>query len=362
MGGPSATNLQPTWTKHGFVQEKKKLDQTDADVLQNAAGKANVAVSRAFGAPVEVAAASAAGDPVKAAASTAKVVGLKVATSDSAKTSITNSATMVAGVTAAAKGDTFGAAYAAKTVLEKSPALAPFALAADVLMLSKGDDKLKAQAQAAQKSLETLASPNAPRAKKVKSGLDLATNAQSTMTLGQQLGRAIASVASFAERAEFLRPAVAAGRSAVSWIMKTPVGSVVRGLGKVLPFLNVAALANSIWVAHTVWKDRNSSSTTKGLAVGSIVASAGLFLVSITPALAPLLVPFAVAGMGVELGLFYARGRDQDHHDTDQVMSYGLSHPLEASKWTAQTLGKGARDLVAWLSGKVQHGLGAISG
>ncbi|HEY9856675.1 MAG TPA: hypothetical protein V6D05_13110 [Stenomitos sp.] len=360
MGGLNVTNLQPTWIKHRFTQEKKELDTTDADVLKNAAGKADAVVSKVVGAPVALASATASGDAVKAATEAAKAVGQTVATTDTAKSSIANGATMVAGVTAAAKGDTFGAAVAAKAVLEKTPALAPLALAADVLMLSKGDDKIKEQAKAAQKSLQTLASPTAGPAKKIKSGLDLATNAQATITLGQQLSHAVGSLGKFLERAEVFRPLVSSGRSAVTWLMETPLGSVVRGLGKVLPFLNVAALANSVWVSHAVWKDRQSSTTTKALAAGSIVTSAGLFLASVSSVFAPFLMPVALAGMTVELGLFYARRRDQDSKDTDKVMVYGLTHPLDALKLTAKTLVKGGRDIANWLGGKVKHGLAAI--
>lgn len=362
MGGLSATNLQPTWIKHRFTQEKKELDKTDADVLKNAAGKADAVVSKVLGAPVALASATASGDAVTAATEAAKAVGQTVATTDTAKSSIANGATMVAGVTAAAKGDTFGAAVAAKAVLEKSPALAPLALAADVLMLSKGDDKLKEQAKAAQKSLKTLASPTAGPAKKFKSGLDLATNAQATITLGQQLGHAVASLGKFLDRAEIFRPLVSSGRTAYAWLMKTPIGSVVRGLGKILPFLNVAALANSVWVVHEVWKDRKSSTTTKALAAGSIVTSAGLFLASVSSVFAPFLMPVALAGMAVELGLFYARRRDQESQDTDKVMAYGLTHPFDALQLTAKTLVKGAQDVVKWLGGKLKSGLDAIGG
>lgn len=360
MAGISATNLRPTWIKHRFTQEPAELDKTEESVLKNAAGKADAVVSKVIGAPVALASATASGDAAVAAAEAVKAVGQKTATTDVAKNSLANGATMVAGVTAAAKGDTFGAAVAAKAVLEKAPALAPLALAADVLMLSKSDDKLKEQAQAAQKSLKTLASPVASPAKKVKSGLDLATNAQASIVLGQQMFRAVSSVGRFAEKAEVLQPVVASGRGAYAWLMKTPLGSVVRGLGKILPFLNVAALANSVWVTHEVWKDKKSSTTTRALATGSIVASAGLFLASVTTAFAPFLMPVALVGIGIELGLFYARRRDQQSADTDKVIAYGLTHPVEGLKLTAKTLGKGAQSIWRWMGEKLKSGLDAI--
>lgn len=362
MAGISPTNLPPTWIKHRFTQEKKELDKTDAEVLKNAAGKADAVVSKVLGAPVALAAATASGDAVTAATEAAKAVGQKVATTDTAKSSIASGATMVAGVTAAAKGDAFGAAVAAKTVLEKSPALAPLALAADVLMLAKGDDKIKEQAKAAQKSLQTLASPIASPAKKVQSSLDLATNAQSTIVLGQQIGHAASSLGKFLERSELFRPMVSTGRNAASWLMKTPVGSLIRGLGKALPFLNVAALANSVWVTHQVWKDPKSSTTTKALATGSILSSAGLFLASVSSMFAPFLMPVAFAGMAVELGLFYARRRDQESSDTDKVLAYGFTHPLQGLKLTAKTLAKGAQDVGNWLGEKLKSGFHAIAG
>ncbi len=360
-GISTATNLQPTWIKHRFTQEEK-LDKTDKDVLTNAAGKADAVVSKVVGAPVALAAATASGNAAVAVAETAKAVGQSVATTDSAKSSLASGATMVAGVTAAAKGDTFGAAVAAKAVLEKTPALAPLALAADVLMLSKGDEKIKAQAKAAKESLQTLASPIASRAKKVKSGLDLATNVQGSIVLGQQMGRAVGSLGRFLEKAEFLKPMVASGRGAVAWIMKSPIGSLINGLGKILPFLNVAALANSVWVTHSVWKDPKSSVATKALAAGSIVASAGLFLTSVTTMFAPFLLPVALVGIGVELGLFYARRRDQQVGDTDKVLTYGFTHPLEGLKFTAKTLGDGAKSVTKWLGEKLQSGWKAIAG
>lgn len=350
MGGLSATNLQPTWVQHRFTREKKQLDQTEADVLHNAAGKADAVVSKVLGTPVSLAAATASGDAVAAATEAAKGLGNRVATTDSAKTSIANGATVMAGVTAAAKGDTYGAAVAAKTVLEKSPALAPLALAADVLMLSRGDDKIKEQAEAARKSLKTLASPTADPAKKLKSGLDLATTAQATLTLAQQLGNATASLGKFLEQSEIFRPLVSTSRSGYAWLMKTPIGSLMRGLGKILPFLNVAALANSLWVSHTVWADGRSSTTTKALAGASILTSAGLFLASVSSVFAPFLMPMAVAGMAAELGLYYARRRDQESKDTDKLLVHGLTHPLDALKMTTKTLGKGAKDLVSWLA------------
>lgn len=360
-GITNATNLQPAWIKHRFTQEQA-LDKTDEDVLKNAAGKADAVVSKVVGAPVALASATASGNAAVAVAETAKAVGQSVATTDTAKNSLANGATMVAGVTAAAKGDTFGAAVAAKAVLEKTPALAPLALAADVLLLSKGDEKIKEQAQAAQKSLKTLTSPVASPAKKVKSGLDLATNVQSSIVLGQQMARAVAGLGRFAEKAEVLKPLVASGRGAYAWLMKTPIGSIVNGLGKILPFLNVAALANSVWVTSSVWKDPKSSTATKTLAVGSIIASAGLFLASVTTVFAPFLMPVALAGIGVELGLFYARRRDQDQGDTDKVLAYGFTHPVEGLKFTAKTLMDGAKTVVAWMGKKLQSGWDAITG
>lgn len=362
MAGISAINQQPTWIKHRFTQEKKELDKTDADVLKNAAGKADALVSKVVGAPVTFATATASGNAVVAASEAAKAVGQSVASTAGAKSSIASGATMVAGVAAAAKGDAFGAALAAKTVLEKSPALAPLALAADVLMLAKGNGKIKEQAQAAQKNLQTLASPIAAPAKKVKSSLDLATNVQASIVLGQQLGHAASSLGKFLEQAEIFRPLVSSGRNAATWLMKTPVGSIVRGLGKALPFLNVAALASSIWVTHSVWKDPKSSTTTKTLATGSVLASAGLFLASISAAFAPFLMPVALVGLGVELGLFYARRRDQESADTDKVLAFGFTHPLQGLELTAKTLGKGARDVVEWLGGKLKSGYEAIAG
>lgn len=362
MAGISATNIQPTWIKHRFTQEQQELDKTDSDVLKNAAGKADAFVSKVVGAPVALASATASGNAVVAATEMAKAVGQSVATTDTTKNSIASGATMVAGVTAAAKGDTFGAAVAAKAVLEKSPTLAPFALAADVLMLAKGNGKIKEQAVAAQKSLKTIASPIAAPAKKVKSSLDLATNVQASIVLGQQMGHAASSLGKFLEKAEALRPLVANGRNAFAWIMKTPIGSVVRGLGKALPFLNVAALANSVWIAHSVFKDPKSSTTTRTLATGSIIASAGLFIASVSAAFAPFLMPVAFLGIGVELGLFYARRRDQQSADTDKVLAYGFSHPLEGLQITAKTLGKGAKSVAKWLNDKVKSGFAAIAG
>ncbi|HEY9900426.1 MAG TPA: hypothetical protein V6D00_14720 [Pantanalinema sp.] len=334
------------------------LDQTESVLLKNAATKADKLVSSVVGTSVGVAAAAVSGDSVAAVTEAAKAMGGKVATSDALKTGIANGATMVAGVAAVANGDAFAAAAATKAVLENAPAaLAPLAVVADVVMLAKGDKKLKDKAQAAAKEVETLTSPVASPVKKTKSALDLATHAQGGITLGKELIAAWSSIGTFAARSRTLAPTVKALGRGVDWLMKTPVGSIFRGLGKALPFLNVAALANSVWIGYDVFKAKESSTTTRALAVGSIVSSAGLFLATVSAAFAPMLLPMALGGLVVELSLFYARRNDQQAGDTDRKLGYALSHPVEGAELAARTAMKGIDATLDWFALNLRQGV-----
>lgn len=371
MSGIGNTNLQPHWLRKRPLTEeapetagqdqtddpKANLDETETGLLRNAATKADKLVSSVVGTSVTVASSAVSGDSVGAVTEAAKAMGEKVAANDAVKARISNGAAVFAGVAAAANGDAFAAAAATKAVLEKAPALAPLAFVANVVMLAKGDDQLKDKAAAAVKEVETLTSPVAPPAEKAKSALDLATHAQSTITLGKELISAATGIGHFAARAKALAPTVSALGRSVDWLMKTPIGSIFRGLGKALPFLNVTALANSIWISHDVFKAKESSTTTKALAVGSVVSSAGLFLATVSAAFAPSLLPMALGGLAVELSLFYSRRNDQKAGDTDRKLGYALSHPVEGAEMAARAAMKGIDATLDWFALNLKQGV-----
>ncbi|MNX98391.1 hypothetical protein D3C86_1308010 [compost metagenome] len=144
--------------------------------------------------------------------------------------------------------------------------------------------------------------------------------------------------------------------------MKTPVGSIFRGLGKALPFLNVAALANSIWIGHDVFKAKESSSTTKTLAVGSIASSAGLFLATVSAPFAPLLLPMALGGLVVELSLFYSRRNDQQSGDTDRKLAHAIANPLEGAEMAARTAMKAIDSTLDWFAKNLKEGVDNLTG
>lgn len=374
--GSTNSNMQPHWLRKSPSTEEtaegdreqltgdpaNDLDETETDLLKNAATKADKFVSSVVGTSVTVASAAASGDSVGAVTEAAKAVGEKVTANDALKTGIANSATVVAGVAAVANGDTFAAAAATKAVLEKAPpVLAPLAVVADVVMLAKGDEKLKDKAAAAAKEVETLTSPVASPTKKAKSALDLATHAQGSITLGKELIAAATGIGHFASRSKALAPTVSALGRGVEWLMKTPVGSIFRGLGKALPFLNVAALANSIWIGHDVFKAKESSNTTKALAVGSVVSSAGLFLATVSAAFAPLLLPMALGGLAVELSLFYSRRNDQKSGNTDKKVGYALSHPVEGAEMAARAGVKAVDSALDWFALNLKSGVDKLA-
>jgi hypothetical protein len=235
-------------------------------------------------------------------------------------------APVVGGVAAAMRGDSFTAASAVSEIAKSSPALAPVVVAADVAMILSGHKKLKSTTADAQKAVKTLESPVASRKAKVQSAIGLAMDARMTLLAGTQFADAASRLGHTMDAHGVARPMVQTLRSASRGIMSTPLGSLIRGLVKILPVLNVIGFANSAWIGVDICRDHAASHTTKLLAVGSILFSGLLVAASIFSPLAFLTLPAALGGLADELALYYARRNDKRRHDTDQAVASSVAH------------------------------------
>ena len=217
------------------------------------------------------------------------------------------------GWVAVANGDVYAASKAIREVTAKSPALAPVTVVADLLLLSQSDRAAKQEVQGLSRELDVLVSEQATGADKVNSGINLATRLRSGIQLGEVVVEASGNVARTLKRFDSLSAVVNPMFRFGTRLAASPLGRVASMAGKWVPYLNVAATLTSYRNLWRVAHDQEAGVGTKALAVGSALAGTGLAVASFAPPLAPLVLPFALAGLGCDLGLLWAESRDQQH-------------------------------------------------
>lgn len=335
----------------------EKTDKTEEAIKESAANKADALVGKMVGGTA-LSTSVATGNAAGAAVEAAKVAAKTMKATPQVAEGIAKGATVVSGAVAAASGDTFAAAATAKTVLENSPNLKKFAVLADAVMIASGDKKLGETIQEVKKEAQKVVSPNSTAGDRWKSGLKLAQHVQGGVILSQQLTGAARGVVGWMSKSSAFSGFASGIRNLAKGIVNSPLGTLFKKLGKLMPVLNLAALANSVRIAIDIWRDPRSSKTSKSLVVGSVASGVALFGASVITGVAAIVPAAAAFGLASELGLMATRKRDLEQGNTDRQMARYLTNPAEG----VQALGKLAADIGKGITkdvSKVAQKLGA---
>lgn len=311
--------------------EPQVEDQTKDEIMASVANKADVFVGKMVGG-TSISTKVANGDATAAALEAAKVAAKTIAPTPEVADGIAKGATVVNGAVAAAKGDHFAAASSAKTVLKNSPSLSKLTVVADAVMIATGDKKIEATIQEVKKEAQKVVSPLTTTGDRIKSGLKLAQHTQSSVVLGKQLGEAAGDLIGWAGKFPAFKGMSEGLKSFGATLSASPLGSLFRKLGKLMPVLNLAALANSVRIAVDIWRDPRSSKTSKTLVAGSVASGMVLFGASVVTGGAALVPAAAAFGVATELGLMATRKRDLEEGNTDRQMAAYLANPVEGAK------------------------------
>ncbi len=341
------------------AQEPQEDDQTKDAIKASVANKADVFVGKMVGG-TSINSTVANGDATGAALEAAKVAAKALPTSPAVAEGVVKGATVVSGAVAAANGDHFAAAMTAKKVLENSPSLKPLAVVADAVMIATGDKKIGETIQEVKKEAKKVVSPLTTTGDRVKSGLKLAQHTQSGVVLTQQLGEALRGIGGWLSKFPLFKGAIdGAGRFAAT-VSASPLGTLVRKLGKLMPVVNLAALANSVRIAIDIWRDPRSSKTSKALVTGSIASGAVIFGATLVTGGAALVPAAAAFGVATELGLMATRKRDVEEGNTDRQMAAYITNPVAGAKAfgklvseTASSIGRDLGKIIGKLSAKL---------
>jgi len=323
--------------------EDANKDQTEEAIKASVANKTDVVVGKLVGG-TSISSVVANGDGTAAALEAAKVAAKTVVSTPEVADGIVKGATVVTGAVAAAKGDHFAAAVTAKSVLKNAntPGLAKLSVVADAVMIATGDKKLTATVEEVKKEAKKVVSPLTTGGDRLKSSLKLAQHTQNGVILTRQLADSIGDIGRWIGKFPVFKGLTeGAGRLGAA-IASSPLGAAVRKLGKLMPVLNLAALANSVRIAVDIWRDPRSSLTSKALVTGSVASGAVLFGASIATGGAALIPAAAAFGVASELGLIATRQRDLTEGNTDRQMVHYLQNPVEGvkafGKLTAETV------------------------
>ncbi|MDB5097231.1 MAG: hypothetical protein JWM80_1652 [Cyanobacteria bacterium RYN_339] len=301
-------------------------------------------------------------DAVKASADVLKLSGdvLAKATSDSmsaAGSKLGAGGHLLASADQIVKGDTYAAASAAQTGLQKlSPALSasPVGAVANAILLGSGNQKLGDQAKTlkttAAKALSSKASPT----QRVKAAFDFTVAGQQLANIGRAMGNAVVGLGTFAaaQASSIARLAPLAGKleKGAAKVAVSPLGRSLRFLNKWIPLLNVAGVALSGKAAVDVFRGEKSSKTTKVLSIASLLTAAGGLAAGLTLGGLPF-VGVIGASVAADLALAAARKRDLTQGDMDQQVATWKAHPAAAAVGATR-----------WLGHAVQAGGNAVIG
>lgn len=323
------------------AEEPQEGDQTKEAIKASVANKADVFVGKMVGGTA-ISSTVASGDATGAALEAAKVAAKALPTTPAVAEGVVKGATVVSGAVAAANGDHFAAAMTAKTVLQNSPSLKPLAVVADAVMIATGDKKIEETIKEVKKEAKKVVSPLTTSGDRVKSGLKLAQHTQSGVVLTQQLSGALRGIGGWlAKFPVFKGFTQGVGRMSAA-LSASPLGVMVRKLGKLMPVINLAALANSVRIGIDIWRDPRSSVTSKALVAGSVASGAVIFGASIATGGAALVPAAAAFGIASELGLMAARKRDLEEGNTDRQMASYIANPIAGAKAFGELIGNTA--------------------
>ncbi|MNR81176.1 hypothetical protein D3C86_627230 [compost metagenome] len=329
--------------------EPQEGDETEEAIKASVANKTDVAVGNLIGS-TSISSKVVNGDATAAAIEATKVVAKTMSTSPEVADGIAKGATVVSSAVAAAKGDHFAAAATAKNVLKNSPNLAPLAVVADAVMIATGDKKLSATVEEVKKEAKKVVSPLTTKGDRLKSGLQLAQHTQSGVILSQQIVDAAGDLVRWLGKSPAFKGMTSGLGRIGAAISASPLGTLVRKLGKFMPVLNFAALANSVRIGLDIWRDPRSSKTSKGLVAGSVASGMVLFGASIVTGGAALIPAAAAFGIATELGLIATRKRDLEQGNTDRQMASYLANPAEGAKALGKLVVDTGNDIVKTLT------------
>jgi hypothetical protein len=261
----------------------------------------------------------------------------------------------------AAQGDTYSAAAAAQTAVAKmSSGLAesPVGAVADAVLLGTGNQKFAKTANQVKVSVVKALNPNASPIQRIKAAFDCTVSAQGLANVGRAMGNAIVGLARFglqrASNVEKLAPmAGKLGRGAAK-VAGSPLGRPIIWLNKWIPLLNVAGVALSAKEALDVFRNRQSSRTTKGLAVASILTAVAGLVAGMTLGGWAFLAIIG-ASVAADVALAAARKRDHATGDMDMQTRVWLHNPLRAASDLAALIRRGVPKLGASLAGSASR-------
>jgi len=215
-------------------------------------------------------------------------------------------------IEAVANRDVFAASKAVREITARAPGLAPIKAVADILVLSHSEDAARKELEAASKDVDVLVSEQASGTEKVNSGINLANRMRNAIQVGEVVVEASRGLSRMAARVDGLAGVVQPLRSLGAAIARSPLGAIGSALGKLVPYLNIAATLTSYRNLWRIAHDRDAGTMTRTLAVGSAVAGTGLAVASFAPPLAPLVLPLALAGLACDAGLIWSESKDQE--------------------------------------------------
>lgn len=322
--------------------EAPEGDETEKEIKVSVANKTDVFVGKLVGG-TSLTTTTVKGDATAAALEAAKMAAKTLSTSPEVTEGVVKGAAVVSGAVAAAKGDHFSAAMSAKKVLESSPTLKPLTVVADAVMIATGDKKLDATIQEVKKEAKKVVSPLTTNGDRVKSALKLAQHTQSGVILTQQLHGALKGLGAWLSKFHPFKGLIEGLGTFGKSIAASPLGKAIGKLGKLMPVVNLAALANSVRIAVDIWRDPRSSKTSKALVAGSVASGAVIFGATLVTGGAALVPAAAAFGVATELGLMVARKRDVEVGNTDAQVAHYLTHPVDGMK----AVGKAAKETAA---------------
>lgn len=295
-------------------------------------------------------------DPVQASADVLRLSSAALEKSNSAGAAkLGVGGNLLTSVNQAAQGDTYSAAVAAQTAVQKiSPALSetPVGAVTNAVLLGTGNKKILTQVKDVAANAVKALDPRKPAVARAKAALDATCNLQTVALVGRAMGNALIGLGKFtvkrAERVSTLAPAAGKVEASAVKVAESPVGRMFGWMNKWIPLLNVAGVALSAKEAVDVFRDHKSSTTTKALSMGSIGMAIASLVAGLTLGGGPFLAVIA-ASIVAEIALDKARKRDHLTGDMDRQSSYWLNHP-----------GAALRDLAGYLRQAVPH-LGAMA-
>jgi hypothetical protein len=280
-------------------------------------------------------------EPVKATADVLKLSGTALAKASDATTAAAAAklgagGQLITTADALAKGDTYTAAAAAQSGLQKlSPALAasPVGAVTNVVLLGSANTKLSDQAKTLKTTAKKALSPTASPTQRAKAAFDFTVASQQLATIGRAMGNAAWSLGNFAiQQASSiarLAPLASKMESGAAKVATSPLGKTLKVLNKWIPLLNVAGVALSGKQAVDVFRNAKSSRTTKVLSIVSVATAAAGLVAGLTMGGWPF-VGVIGASVAADLALAAARKRDVTTGDLDRQVAEWRHHPGQA--------------------------------